>query len=114
MNQEHIINLCYKVKGDTLPVDHGFALFSSISKILPHFHSESRVGLRLIRGRYVGNGLLSIKPVAELIFRMPGLLIPEYLSLSGKNLDISGHKVIVGVPTTHHLIPRNCAFMPIW
>jgi CRISPR-associated protein Cas6 len=110
MNSQHIINLCYKVKGDTLPVDHGFALFGSISKILPHFHSETRVGLRFIRGRYVGNGLLSIKPISELVLRMPGSLITEYLSLSGKSLDISGHRVDVGVPITKPLIPTTALY----
>ncbi|WP_457571423.1 type I-MYXAN CRISPR-associated protein Cas6/Cmx6 [Desulfovulcanus sp.] len=104
------VNLCFKIKGDTLPVDHGFALFSNISRLLPFFHSETKVGLKLIRGRYVGNGLLSIKPVSELALRMPAPLIPEYLALTGKTLDVLGHSLDIGIPTTKPLVPATALY----
>jgi CRISPR-associated protein Cas6 len=110
MNSEHIINLCYKVKGNTLPVDHGFVLFGSISRLLPHFHSETKVGLKLIRGKYMGNGLLSIKPGSELVLRMPASLIPEYLALAGTTLEVLEHRLDIGVPTTKPLIPATALY----
>ena len=56
------VDLCFSVAGKYIPVDHGFDLYSAISRIIPEFHEEKDIGVKLIRGRYIGDGLLDIHP----------------------------------------------------
>lgn len=98
-------DLCFKVIGKHLPVDHGYALYGAISRILPHFHEDDSAGLKLVRGRYMGDGLLDISPRSELVLRLPVDRIASYLPLAGKKLLIDGQDLMVGVPNTRALVP---------
>ena len=88
----------FPIQGKTLPVDHGFVLYSAICKEIPHFHQSSNVGLGLIRGRYIGNGILDISPFSRLKFRFPPTECGKFLGLADKSLSISGHMIQVGNP----------------
>jgi CRISPR-associated protein Cas6 len=98
-------DLCFRVMGKAIPVDHGFALHSALSAVLPHYHDDPTVGVKLIRGRYIGDGLIDISPSSELVLRLPVRSIPKYLPLSGKRMDIIGQSILVGVPNTRALVP---------
>lgn len=105
MQSDPRVDLCFQVLGKTIPVDHGFALHGAISDVLPDFHEDQAVGLKLIRGRYIGNGMLDISPHSELVLRLAVSRIPEYIQLAGKQLKILGHNLTVGVPKTMALVP---------
>ena len=104
------VDLCFTVLGRFLPVDHGFALYGAISRVLPFVHDDPEVGLKLLRGRYVGQGLLDIAPASELVVRLPISKVGSYLALAGKGLEVSGHLLRVGVPTTRALIPSAALY----
>lgn len=99
------VDLCFQVLGCRIAVDHGFALYSAISRILPKFHEDEHSGLKLIRGRYCGNGYLDISPYSELVMRMPYDVISLYMALAGKTLEILGDKLYIGIPNTRALTP---------
>ena len=65
------VDLSYPVLGKLLSVDHGYALYGAISRVLPVIHEDREIGLKLVRGRYIGNGLLDISPASELVLRLP-------------------------------------------
>lgn len=104
MQQEAKVDLCFQVIGKHIPVDHGYALYSAISRILPVFHEDETAGLKLIRGRYIGDGLLDISPSSELILRLPLSRIADYIPLAGKRLSLDRTHLMVGVPRTRALI----------
>lgn len=99
------VDLCFTVTGQSVPVDHGFALYSALSRVLPEIHEDEDIGVRLIRGRFVGAGMLDISPAAELVLRLPSDRISPYLALAGKRLVVGDHAVAVGVMHTRALIP---------
>lgn len=99
------VDLCFQVIGKHIPVDHGYALYAAITRILPHFHDDDSAGLKLVRGRYMGDGLLDISPRSELVLRLPVDRIASYLPLAGKKLVIDGRDLMVGVPNTRALVP---------
>lgn len=99
------IDLCFHLRGEHLPVDHGYALYSALSRALPLLHEDPQVGVRLIRGRYIGGGILDISPHSELILRLPAPSLPPYLKLAGKTLEIFGQTLLIGVPKAKSLIP---------
>jgi CRISPR-associated protein Cas6 len=48
------VDLAFRMTGTKVPVDHGYALYSAISRLLPEIHEEKNIGVHPIRGRYSG------------------------------------------------------------
>lgn len=113
MQSEPKVDLCFQLLGRALPVDHGYALYGAVSHVLPHLHEDENVGLKLIRGRYIGNGMLDISPYSELVLRLSVSRIPQYLQLAGKILEVLGEKLNVGVTKTRALIPTSALYSPL-
>jgi len=113
ISNEPKVDLCFLILGKFLPVDHGFALYGAVSRVLPIIHDDPEVGLQLMRGRYVGQGLLDISPTSELVLRLPISKVGQYLALAGTNLEVAGHSLRVGVPHTRALIPAVALYSPL-
>jgi CRISPR-associated protein Cas6 len=107
------VDLCFKVMGARLPVDHGFALYGTLSRVLPLVHEDEGLGIKLIRGHYVGEGLLEITPHSELVLRISAERIGSFLALAGKTLDVHGNSLSVGIPVTRSLIPAAVLHSPL-
>ena len=107
------LDLGFKVTGTELPVDHGFALYGALSRVLPFFHEEGDLGLKFIRGRYVGGGMIDISPRSELVLRVPAYRIEAFLDFAGKSLDVHGHSLSVGAPITRCLVPAAVLHSPL-
>lgn len=110
MTLEPKVDLCFRVMGSMLPVDHGFALYSALSKISPALHEDEDIALKLVRGRYAGNGMLDISPHSELVLRLKAGRISEYIKLAGKRVEVMGQKLMVGTPYSRLLVPANVVF----
>lgn len=105
MQSDPKVDLCFQILGKTIPVDHGFALYGAVSRTLSHFHEDQTAGIKLIRGRYMGDGMLDISPHSELVLRIPIGRISQYIQLAGKRLEVLGRNLTVGVPKTRALVP---------
>ena len=92
------IDLCFTLMGRIVPVDHGYALYSALSRVLPVIHEDRDVGIRLIRGRYVGGGVLDLSPASELVLRLPTDKLSQYINLAGKSFEMFGQTLRIGVP----------------
>ncbi len=97
--------LSFDVSGATIPVDHGFALYSALSSSLSFLHENREAGVALIRGTFCGNSALDISPRSRLRLLIPENDVDMYLPLSGVNLDIQGSILSVGIPRTMPLRP---------
>lgn len=100
-----IVDLAFPLRGDTIPADHGYALFGAISRQLPSFHSDMAIGVHPVRGRLAGERRLALTPMSRLVLRLPVARVPEAIRLAGRYLDLDGSRCLVGVPTVHSLIP---------
>ena len=115
----HVVDLFFHVQGKQVPVDHGYALYSAISRILESreenkwLHNADNVGLLPIRGHYAGQGKLMLDQHARFGLRLPVNLIPKVLRLAGKRLDVDGEALRVGVSTTSALIPAPVLYAHI-
>ena len=99
------IDLAFRLTGSALPVDHGYALYAALSRILPEIHAAKDVGVQPIRGVYSGNGTLHLADFSRLILRLPDEQIRAYLKLAGKKLSVDDHPLSVGVPEVRTLRP---------
>jgi len=92
------VDLSFPLVGRTFPLDHGYSLYAALCRLLPHLHEHRTVGVHPIRGDAAGGGLLRMAERSRLQVRTPAGLIPEFLALAGKVLEIDGHALRVGVP----------------
>ena len=99
------VDLAFRLNGSTVPVDHGYALYAALSRIIPEIHEAKGVGVQPIRGIYSGNGKLHLSDSSRLVLRLLDEEIRSYLKLAGKRLEVDEHPVNVGVPEVRMLLP---------
>ncbi|MFZ5697717.1 MAG: type I-MYXAN CRISPR-associated protein Cas6/Cmx6 [Pseudomonadota bacterium] len=118
-NDNHVVDLFFHVQGKQVPVDHGYTLYSAISRMLESddenkwLHRADNIGLLPIRGHYTGQGKLMLDQHARFGLRLPVNLIPKVLKLAGKRLDVDGDVLRVGVSITSALIPAPVLYAHI-
>ena len=113
MHQYHmnpILDILFRIIGTEVPSDHGYALYSALSRTLETeedqwMHGNPHIGLHTIRGVRLGNGRRLIGPNARFGLRLPSDLLPRSLKLAGKSFDLDGCKLRVGVSETRALVP---------
>jgi CRISPR-associated protein Cas6 len=101
-----IINLHYPVTGSTLPTDHGYALYGALARVVPDLHlKDTQIQIGPIMARYGGQGQLRIEEQGGwLRLRLPAEQIGQVLPLAGKQLELDGQRLRVGVPKVLTLI----------
>ncbi|MEW6125671.1 MAG: type I-MYXAN CRISPR-associated protein Cas6/Cmx6 [Acidobacteriota bacterium] len=104
------IELKFAVLGNSLPSDHGYALFASISKLIPEAHSAEWLAVETIQGAKRGDGSIQLNPRAKLRMRCPQNRVPLLLKLAGKRLDVDGSVIRLSVPEINLLKPASSLY----
>jgi CRISPR-associated protein Cas6 len=99
-----IIELSFQLLGRTIPVDHGYALYAALSRVVPELHDAQELGIQPVRGVYAGGGVLHLAPFSCLAIRLPQDQIQPVLKLAGKTADVDGHVLHIGVPNARALL----------
>lgn len=100
-----MIDLVFQLSGRTIPLDHGYALFSAINQLVPAIHDNRRIGVHPIAGRAVAPGTLALDDRSRLRLRLPAEELAPYLVLAGSRLDLDGHRLNIGIPRADALAP---------
>lgn len=99
------IGVQFPVRGNKLPADHGYLLYSAISKEKDTLHNTDWLAIEMISGMPFDEGLIILtNRGAKLNLRIPADKFGEVIPLAGKQLDIEGHKIRLGIPTARPLI----------
>lgn len=101
-----VVDLAFRLTGSKIPVDHGYALYSAISRLVPEIHEAKDIGVHPIRGNYSGNGELMLRDSSRLVVRMESEHIGQFLKLAGKRLELGSYHLRVGIPEVRLLRPR--------
>nr|AHZ45659.1 Cas6-related CRISPR-associated protein [uncultured bacterium] len=106
------VDLLFAVVGTRMPSDHGYALYSSLARLLPCLHDGSvPFAVLPVTGRPVGGGLIALDPHrSRLRLRLSAADLPRVLPLAGKCLTVLGHRVALGVPHVRPLDPAPTLF----
>lgn len=108
------VDLAFRLRGKTIPADHGYALYAAVSRIIPAVHAAGSApptspwrsfGIHPINGVLTAERQLTLTPASRLIFRLNSDLIRDLLPLAGKELSLDGSRLTVGVPMTYALKP---------
>ena len=98
------INVVFTVRGNKIPADHGYLLYSAISKEKKDLHETDYLGIEMISGMPFGDGLIVLpKRNAKLSLRIPADKFGEVIPLAGKSLKLGGHKIRLGIPIAQPL-----------
>jgi CRISPR-associated protein Cas6 len=100
-----IVDLSFVLVGTTFPLDHGYSVFSAISRVVPSVHGDKRIGIHPIRGRRTAPGVLHVHEKSQLKIRLPSEEVAPYIALAGQALELDGHWHLVGIPRVEALIP---------
>lgn len=106
------VNISFPIQGQQLPADHGYLVYSAISRAFPALHSVDWLGIELISGFPSGQGLVNLSANSKLgtqnsklSLRLPADHYRDVLPLAGKRLDIGGHQIRLGLPVARPLEP---------
>ena len=81
-----------------IPADHGYVLYGALSRNMPSLHTSNGIGVHPVRGQQIGDRRLSLTSHSRLVLRIDTDDISQILPLAGKQLDVLGAVLRVGVP----------------
>jgi len=103
---DDVVDLAFRVKCPTLPLDHAYSLSTALLRELPWLETEEYAGVHLIHGAASGNGwyrpedvtneLLHLSRRTRMRLRLPRRRLEDARLLVGKTLDIEGHSLALG------------------
>jgi CRISPR-associated protein Cas6 len=99
------IDLAFALRGSTIPLDYGYALFGALCRVVPGLHGDRRVGVHPIRGMRLEPRRLTLVPQSRLRLRLPSEEIAPYLALAGSRIELEGDLLSVGIPRVEPLRP---------
>lgn len=92
------VDLVFPLAGQTVPTDHGYALFGALCRVLGDLHGADWLAVHPIAGIARAGGTLALYDRrGALRLRVLPAEIPRVLPLAGKELDLDGHRLLVGV-----------------
>ena len=104
--QSPCVKVSFPVIGKQLPADHGYLVYSAISRSTPSLHGVDWLAIELVSGLPSGRGLIALpERGASLHLRIPAENYRDVLPLAGKRLEISGHLIRLGLPVARPLEP---------
>jgi CRISPR-associated protein Cas6 len=97
-----VVDLLFPVQGGSVPLDHGYLLFSALSGRIPGLHERQDIGIFTLRGTQASKDALRLDHGA-LRLRCSTDALTLLLPLAGSSLELAGQPVRVGSPTVHPL-----------
>jgi CRISPR-associated protein Cas6 len=106
---ETIVDLAFPiVEGDTLDIDHGYALQAALVRACPGLERLPGLGVHTVRGM-LGEmqGQLLLTEASQVRLRLPEPIAPRLARLAGMKLEVGGHRVRLGEGRCQALSPAS-------
>ena len=107
--QNPYIELTFTVIGQSLPIDHGYQLYSALKHRLMQLKDWDDISIKTISGKLDRDtrNQLNLTDRSKLLIRLPSEKVPFVYSFSGKALSIGKHKIRLGIPEMNFLQPKS-------
>lgn len=86
----------FALTGYSIPIDHSYALFRELNRLLPWLAEEPLGGVHAIHGADSGTGELILNRRAKLVIRTATRRIAELEALCGQTITLEGHSLEIG------------------
>ncbi len=85
--------------GRSVASDHAYALYGALCRLVPSLHEPACPTQVIgVSGLFIGNGKLELSSTSRLRMRTVAESIPQYLALAGRQLELAGETLRLGVP----------------
>lgn len=101
------VELSFSVSGRTVPVDHGYGLFSALSHFQAKLHDLENLSIQTIINTNFEGGKLRLTKHSKLRIRLPADRVPLVYPLAGKSLTLAEDIVRLGIPSIEMLQPTK-------
>lgn len=101
-----VLDYSFRIDCKQLPLDHAYELTTQVQGVLPWLSACANSGIHLIHVAESGNGwmrpedneneILNVSRRTRFLIRIPKQRLDDVAKLSGAELDIAGHRLIVG------------------
>lgn len=96
VDESLVTDVQFDLKGSLLPIDHGYALFAELARLLPWLADEPLGGVHAIHGADTGHGELILNRRTKLMVRIASVRVPELMQLSGQTIRVGGNQLEIG------------------
>ena len=94
----------FELRGRSLPVDHGWALYRELLRLAPWIEEENGLGIHPVLGADSGRGELILSHRAKLVVRCRAEKIPALqTALANQEIGLAGHALGIGGSKTRRL-----------
>ncbi|MBK8255722.1 MAG: type I-MYXAN CRISPR-associated protein Cas6/Cmx6 [Polyangiaceae bacterium] len=102
-------DVAFPVAGGPVPLDHGYALFSALTRALgDEVHGATWLAVHPLSGAPRSNGMLALRPRnCALRLRVDGEHIGRCVSLAAGTLNLGGTELLVGTSRVFTLRPAR-------
>jgi CRISPR-associated endonuclease/helicase Cas3 len=110
-SSEPCVDLSFRATGGPIPLDHGYALFGALGRVLGDVHGADWLAVHPIVGIPRGDGTLGLHPRrGALRLRTRLSSVPRLLALAGKTIELAGTPLLLGVSTIHALEAHSALY----
>lgn len=102
-DRESIVDVAFPVRGDAIPLDHGYPLFGALSRLVPALHQHAEWGVHPVFGRREERRL-HLEPASRIKVRMPLSEMAVVMPLAQATLDVAGARVSLSFPQVFPLV----------
>lgn len=102
------VDVIFPLFGSRLPLDHGYALFGALARVVPALHEEPRWGIHPVAGVRCGDAELALTPRSRVMLRVPVDDIGRLSPLAGAEIDVDGWRLHLGLPQFSSIAPTGC------
>jgi CRISPR-associated protein Cas6 len=99
------VDLSFSVMGKSLPIDHGYGLFSALTHWQQELHRLESLSITAISGIPAEQGMMQLTDRSRLLIRLPVDKVPLVYPLASKSISIGKHKIRFGIPQMDFLQP---------
>jgi len=96
MSESPVVDARLPIRGEWLPLDHGYALLGAVARVVPAIHGRKQWGLHTVRGERCDGQRLRLHGGSAIQIRLPADDIKELFPLIGCNLAVGGQSLTVG------------------
>jgi CRISPR-associated protein Cas6 len=100
-----MVDILFSLAGKEIPLDHGYELFDALSNLVPSICDDPSIGIHPITGRPLRRGLVALTEYSRLAVRIDADKVAMVMCLSGSEVCLEGHRVMIGEPETRPLVP---------
>lgn len=104
------LELRFPVLGTLIPSDHGYALFSALSRRIPAIHQTDEIFFDTLAGKIQKGRATWIKPDAKLKIRTSQAHLSSLLTLTYQQLKLEQYVIRLGLPEIATLKPASSLY----